>query len=64
MRPTESSDTPAPPCGSTMTFTSSGVTNTPSKVEADALHTAAGTLPLAKDVKAMADCTVAGSTHR
>ena len=36
----------------------------PSKVEADALQMAAGMLPRAMAVKAMADCTVAGSTHR
>ncbi len=36
----------------------------PISVEADALHTAAGMLPRAMAVKAMADCTVAGSVHR
>ncbi|CFN68243.1 Uncharacterised protein [Bordetella pertussis] len=36
----------------------------PSRLEADALQTAAGTLPRAIDVKAMADCTVAGRQHR
>src|SRR5690625_7987204 len=36
----------------------------PSKLEADALHTAAGTLPPAIEVKAMADCTVAGRAHK
>ena len=41
-----------------------GVTRMPSSVEAEALHTAAGMLPRAMEVKAMADCTVAGRAHR
>ena len=44
--------------------TSSGVRKMPSKFEAEALHTAAGTLPRAIEVKAIDDCTVDGSTHR
>ena len=65
MLPIESSEAAAPARSvETSSPTSSGVTNTPSRVEADALHTAAGMLPRAIDVKAMADCTVAGSTHR
>ena len=36
----------------------------PSSVDADALQMAAGMLPRAMAVKAMADCTVAGSAHR
>ena len=64
MRPIESSDAPAPECGTTTRLTSKGVTKTPSSVEADALHTAADTLPRAIAVKAIADCTVAGSTQR
>ncbi len=36
----------------------------PSRLEADALQTAAGTLPLAMDVNAIDDCTVEGSVHR
>ena len=36
----------------------------PNNVEADALQMAAGILPRAMAVKAMADCTVAGSTHK
>ncbi len=36
----------------------------PSKVEADALQTAAGILPRAMLVSAMADCTVAGKAHK
>ena len=36
----------------------------PKILEADALQTAAGTFPPAKEVKAMADCTVPGSTHK
>ena len=64
MRPIESNEFVAAMCGSTTRPTSTGVTNTPSIVDADALHTAAGMLPRAIDVNAIADCTVAGSTHR
>ena len=35
------------------TLTSAGVMKMPSRLEADALHTAAGTLPLAMDVNAI-----------
>ena len=45
-------------------LTRMGVITMPISVEADALHTAAGMLPRAMAVKAMADCTVAGSVHR
>src|ERR1700724_3276262 len=38
-----------------------GVTKTPSRFEAEALHSAAGTLPPATDVKAIEACTVEGS---
>ena len=44
--------------------TSTGVITMPNNVEADALQMAAGILPRAMAVKAMADCTVAGSTHK
>ncbi|MNE75200.1 hypothetical protein D3C80_1713330 [compost metagenome] len=44
--------------------TSSGETKIPNRLEADAEQTAAATLPPARDVKAMADCTVAGKMHR
>ena len=44
--------------------TSSGVITMPSRVDADALQMAAGMLPRAMAVNAMADCTVAGSTPR
>src|SRR5450830_1545874 len=44
--------------------TSSGVMKMPIKVEAEALQMAAGMLPRATAVKAMADCTVAGKAHR
>ena len=64
MRPMASREELASPCGTTNQLTSSGVTSTPSRVEAEALHTAAGMLPRAMEVKAMADCTVAGSTHK
>ena len=33
-------------------------------LDAEALQIAAATLPPAAEVKAMADCTVAGSAHR
>jgi hypothetical protein len=36
----------------------------PSKLDADALHTAAGTLPLAMDVNAIDDWTVDGNVQR
>ena len=45
-------------------MTSSGVRKMPSRLEAAALQMAAGMLPRASEVKAMADCTVAGSAHR
>src|ERR1700688_4007856 len=38
-----------------------GVRKTPSRFEAEALHSAAGTLPPATDVKAIEACTVEGS---
>ena len=41
-----------------------GVKNIPISVEPEALQTAAGTLPRASAVKAMADCTVAGRVHK
>src|SRR5258706_4080105 len=47
-----------------VTLTITGVRKMPIRLEADALHTAAGTLPLAIDVKAIDDCTVDGSVHR
>ena len=36
----------------------------PSRFDAEALQTAAGTLPRAIEVKAIDDCTVEGSRHR
>src|SRR5690606_13021350 len=44
--------------------TSNGVSNTPRICEAEAAATAAATLPLAMDTKAMDDCTVDGSAAR
>ena len=44
--------------------TSSGVMKMPSRLEAAALQIAAATLPRAREVKAIADCTVAGSAQR
>ena len=43
---------------------SNGVRKTPSRLDSEALHTAAGTLPRAIEVKAIEDCTVDGSAHR
>ncbi len=43
---------------------SSGVAKMPIRLEAEALHRAAATLPRAMDVKAMEDCTVDGRTQR
>ena len=51
-------------CGTTNRLTSSGVTKMPIRVEAEALHTAAATLPRAIEVKAIDDCTVAGNMHK
>lgn len=62
--PTASNEIGALPALATTVPTSSGVRKMPSRLEADALHTAAGTLPRAIDVKAMADCTVAGRQHK
>ncbi|MOA03440.1 hypothetical protein D3C78_1229470 [compost metagenome] len=55
---------PVSPCTFINSPTSSGETKIPSRLEAEALHTAAATLPPASEVKAMADCTVAGRMHR
>ena len=44
--------------------TSSGETKIPSRLDADAEQTAAATFPPAREVKAMADCTVAGRIQR
>ncbi|CAJ3473162.1 Uncharacterised protein [Burkholderia pseudomallei] len=52
------------PCVDTITPTSAGVTKMPSRLDADAEQTAAGTLPLAIDVNAIDDCTVDGSVQR
>src|SRR5450830_1562205 len=60
----ESSDECCAPCATTITLTINGVRKIPSKLDAEALQIAAGTLPRATDVKAMDDCTVDGSTHR
>jgi hypothetical protein len=43
---------------------STGVSATPTRLDSDALHSAAGTLPRAIEVKAIEDCTVDGSTQR
>ena len=47
-----------------ITATNSGVTKIPTMLGADALHIAAARLPLAMEVKAIADCTVPGSMQR
>src|SRR5690606_38926492 len=62
--PTASNETGALALATTTTPTSSGVRKMPSRLEAEALHTAAGTLPRAIEVNAIADCTVAGRQHR
>ncbi|MNR54706.1 hypothetical protein D3C85_1749390 [compost metagenome] len=59
-----SGDMPVSPCTPISNCTSSGVRNTPIRLEAEALHTAAGMLPRASEVKAMEDCTVAGRAQR
>ena len=54
-----------PPCRPVMRkATSSGVMKMPARLEKEALHTAAATLPRAMAVKAMDDCTVEGSRVR
>ena len=53
---------PPSPCISNATR--AGVTMMPSRLEKDALHTAAATLPRAMAVKAIEDCTVEGSKVR
>src|SRR5450830_382909 len=60
----ESSEECCAPCATTITLTISGVRKIPSKLDAEALQIAAGTLPRATDVKAIEDCTVDGNTHR
>ena len=52
-----------PPCVLSSRPASSGVSRMPSRLEAVAAHSAAGTLPRAIEVKAIEDCTVDGSTH-
>jgi len=65
MSPIASSGEPAlPPGVPSSSATSSGVANTPSRFDADALQTAAGTLPRAIAVNAIEDCTVEGRQHR
>jgi hypothetical protein len=44
--------------------TSSGVMKIPTRLDAEALHTAAATFPRAMAVKPIDDCTVDGSMHR
>ena len=55
---------PLSPSTPISSMTSSGVRKMPSRLDAAALQMAAGMLPRASEVKAMADCTVAGSAHR
>ncbi|MNZ98523.1 hypothetical protein D3C78_1178070 [compost metagenome] len=55
---------PLPASAPSSRLTSSGVRKIPRMLEAEALHTAAGRLPRAMAVKAMADCTVPGNAHR
>jgi len=44
--------------------TNNGVRKMPNRFDAEALTTAAATLPRAIEVNAMDDCTVDGSRHR
>jgi hypothetical protein len=46
------------------TVTNAGVSAIPIRLENEALHIAAATLPLAMDVKAIDDCTVDGRQHK
>ena len=52
------------PCALNKSPTRSGERKTPSRLEVAALQMAAATLPRATEVKAMADCTVAGRAQR
>ena len=49
-----------PPFESRSSTTSSGVRTMPKRLETEALHRAAATLPRAIEVKAIEDCTVEG----
>src|SRR5690554_4908546 len=62
--PMASRVSPLPASAPSNSITSSGVTKIPSRLEVAALHTAAATLPRASEVKAIADCTVAGRAQR
>ena len=57
-------ETVAAPVVCISSVTSTGVTKMPSMFDAEALTTAAATLPRAIEVNAMEDCTVDGSRHR
>ncbi len=52
------------PCVSIIKPIITGDKNTPRILEADALQIAAATFPPATEVKAIADCTVAGKAHK
>ena len=45
-------------------MTNSGVSTMPIRLENDALHIAAATLPFAMEVNAIDDCTVDGRQHK
>jgi hypothetical protein len=60
---TDSQEKP-PPLAERKRLANSGVRKMPNRLEADALHTAAGTFPRASEVKAIDDCTVEGIRHR
>ena len=55
---------PPSPCTLSSSATSSGVRKMPNRLDAAALQMAAGILPRAREVKAIADCTVAGKAQR
>jgi hypothetical protein len=60
--PTPFSD--SPPAAPSSRPASSGVSTMPSRLESEALHSAAGTLPPAIEVNTTEACTADGSVHR
>src|SRR5699024_2705731 len=61
---TASQKEPTSPCTSSDTLSINGVSKRPIKLEADALATAADTLPRGMGVKGTADYPVAGKAHK
>src|SRR4029078_6824307 len=58
------SDTPPPVWVTRNTVTNTGVSTIPIRLENDAMHLAAATLPFAMEVNAIEDCTVEGRQHK